>query len=165
SRLAAGLRAQGARPGDRIGVLSANSELVLEAYYAISWAGCVFVPFNTRWASSEIEHALDESRPHLMFIAASCMQHREIFAGAGVPVIAMDDPSGALHLEQLVRSFDPMNDEAGRGNDLAGIFYTGGTTGRSKGVMISHANLVTNFFLAQAVQPYARSEEHTSELQ
>src|SRR5690606_8680694 len=48
-----------------------------------------------------------------------------------------------------------MNGEAGRGNDLAGIFYTGGTTGRSKGVMISHANLVTNFFLAQAVQPYA----------
>jgi long-chain acyl-CoA synthetase len=38
---------------------------------------------------------------------------------------------------------------------LAGIFYTGGTTGRSKGVMVSHANLVTNFFLVQAVQPYA----------
>ena len=154
ARLAAGLRARGARPGDRIGILSANSDYFVEAFYAIAWAGCVAVPFNTRWAPTEIEHALNECRPRLMLLGAGHLRYRELIAFAGIPVIGMDAVVDESSVDILVEGSHSMADESGSGHDLAAIFYTGGTTGRSKGVMVSHDNLVTNFFLLQAVQPY-----------
>ena len=154
ARLAGSLHTKGARPGDRIAILAANSDRYVEVYYAIAWAGCVAVPFNTRWATAEIEYAIADSQPVMIFVDRHFAKHAEECAKRGVPVLGMDESCGGASLEQLVEAGKILPDHCGTGDDLAGIFYTGGTTGRSKGVMLSHANLLTNFLLVHAVAPY-----------
>ena len=154
ARLAGSLHAKGARPGDRVAILALNSDRYLEVYYALAWSGCIAVPCNTRWAAAEIEHAISESQPALVFVDAHFAAYAETFARSGIAVIGMDEAAGADSLEHLVNTGERLPDRCGSGGDLAGIFYTGGTTGRSKGVMLSHANLLTNFLLLQAVAPY-----------
>jgi long-chain acyl-CoA synthetase len=149
-RLAGGLIALGAREDDRIAILDLNSDHYIEAFYAIAWAGCVSVPFNTRWAPAEIDHALNDASPKIVFLGASFASHRERFEKAGTFVIMIDDAS----FNHLVDGNDPVEDRSGAGDSLAAIFYTGGTTGRSKGVMLSHVNLLSDFFLVQAVFPH-----------
>jgi long-chain acyl-CoA synthetase len=154
ARLAAGLRARGVSPGDRVAILALNSDRYVEAYYAIAWAGAVAVPFNTRWANAEIEFAMTDSEPALAMVDAAFAHHARTFAAAGIPVIAMDDADGPDAQDNIIARETPIADQCGPGDTLAGIFYTGGTTGRSKGVMLSHANLVINFLMVQAVAPY-----------
>lgn len=154
ARLAGSLQAKGARPGDRIAILALNSDRYVEAYYAIAWAGCVAVPCNTRWAVAEIEHAIVDSQPVMIFVDTLFASQGEEFAKRGILVFGMDEAICDTSLEQLVALGEPLPDHCGTDDDLAGIFYTGGTTGRSKGVMLSHANLLTNFLLLHAVAPY-----------
>lgn len=154
ARLAAALRAAGAGAGDRIGIFALNSDRYIECYYAIAWAGCVAVPFNTRWADAEVQFAFEDSRPVLMLIDATFAAWGPRLAAQGARSFGLDDGLGLPSVEDLIASADPMADAGGRGDDLAGIFYTGGTTGRAKGVMLSHAGLVTNFLTCHAVAPY-----------
>lgn len=158
TRFAAGLRAEGVKPGDRIAIIALNSDRYFEAYYAVLWAGCVAVPGNTRWAPAEHEFALHDSECTLIlsdrtFHAMSV----QLAAKSGVRVILLDDDEavpGALSQDQLIARSEPMSDESGSGDDMVGIFYTGGTTGWPKGVMLSHAGFISNFMSAAAVSPY-----------
>lgn len=154
ARLAAAFRARGVRAGSRIGILALNSDRYAECYFAIAWAGCVAVPFNTRWASAEIEFAFDDSAPEIMLLDPAFAAWEPRFAEWGAAVFALEPDMGFLSLDNLIRDHDTMPDQDRSGDDLAGIFYTGGTTGRAKGVMLSHANLVTNFLTFHAVAPY-----------
>jgi long-chain acyl-CoA synthetase len=154
ARLASAIRQAGAGPGDRIGIFALNSDRYVESYYAIAWAGCVAVPFNTRWAGAEVEFAFEDSRPTLVLVDAAFAAWASRLEARGARVIALDEGLGLASIEDLVRSTEPMTDACGRGDDVAGIFYTGGTTGRSKGVMLSHGGLVTNFFAYNAVAPH-----------
>jgi long-chain acyl-CoA synthetase len=63
ARLAAGLRALGAAPGERVAILALNSDRYLETYLAAAWAGAVIVPLNIRWNQAENEDALRDCRP------------------------------------------------------------------------------------------------------
>ena len=149
-RLAGCLGRVGAREGDRIAILDANSDHYIAAYYAIAWAGCISVPFNTRWALAEIDHAIDDAAPRIVFLGPAFAEHRARFEKAGAHVIMMDEDE----IRRLIGTSEPIADQSGSGNDLAAIFYTGGTTGRSKGVMLSHLNLLADFFLVQSVAPH-----------
>ena len=149
ARLAAGLLAGGARPGDRIAMLATNSDRYLEYYLATAWAGLVAVPLNIRWSARELDDAMRDCQPVLLMFDRSYVE----VAGAltqAVPelrlVYADDDdaPAGTDHFEAMVERSPQLLDAMRAGSDLAGIFYTGGTTGRSKGVMLSHANLMSN---------------------
>jgi long-chain acyl-CoA synthetase len=153
ARLAAGLLGLGARRGDRIVILALNSDRYIESYYAILWAGCIAVPLNTRWAWAEIAHALSDSEPSLILIDAH-FGHLAPELAKTCPVIAMEGTQPDLPCFDTLAGYDPMPDESGSGDDLAMIFYTGGTTGHSKGVMLSHANLVSNFFAQQSILQY-----------
>ncbi len=132
ARAAAGLRALGAAEGERVAILSLNSDLYLEAYLAAAWAGAVIVPLNVRWSAIENHDALEDCRAKVLIVDRT-------FAELGAE-IAAGFPGMALVYADA--------DEAP--SDLAGIFYTGGTTGRSKGVMLSHGNLTANAFNALA---------------
>ena len=154
ARLASALAAKGCRPGDRIAIMALNSDYFVEAYYAIAWAGCVSVPFNTRWARAEIEWAMEDARPVLAIFDAAFAETARAVAAAGVPVIGMDESFGEDSFDMLISGHDIMDDLSGSGSDLLGVIYTGGTTGRSKGVMLSHANLLTNFLILNAAEPY-----------
>lgn len=157
ARLAGGLFAKGIGPGDRVVILALNSDRYMEALYAIAWAGAVSVPFNTRWAAAEMKAALDDCTPSAIFAdEAYAAQAQVLDTGVGIPLIGMEGPLSGGSIEKLVAEHRPVADRAGNGDDLACIVYTGGTTGRSKGVMLSHANLLINFLLFHAAAPFDR---------
>ncbi len=155
ARLAAGLRRLGVQRGSRVIVLALNSDRYAEALYAIAWAGAVSVPFNTRWAKAEVIDAATDSAPSLVMVDAHFAPFASDFAAGGLDVVLIDGDGGDRSLEMLVASESPMADGCGRGDDLASIFFTGGTTGRNKGVMLSHVNLVSSFLMLHARAPYA----------
>ena len=149
ARLAAGIRALGAQPGDRVAVLSMNSDRYLELYLAAGWSGTVIVPLNIRWSPLENEDAMRDCRAGILFVDKA-------FAATGVALakaipdlklVYSDDgetPAGMDNFEKLIDRSASMPDAMRQSADLCGIFYTGGTTGRSKGVMLSHGNLMVN---------------------
>ena len=144
-RLVGGLRASGLEPGDRVAILAANSHPYLEAYLGIPAGNLVIVPLNTRHAEPELDYALRDS---------------------GARVLITDRDPGALAdaVERVVSIPDDYEallagaDEVELGADvssetLAGLFYTGGTTGASKGVMLTHGNLIANAYHMMVTQP------------
>jgi long-chain acyl-CoA synthetase len=137
-RLAGGLRALGLVPGDRVAVVAGNSHRYLELYVAVPADGMVIVPLNARHAEAELRYAIEDS---------------------GARVLVTDQDPGALaeiveHVIMLPDDYEKLIADGkavdlGEGvteDTLAGLFYTGGTTGASKGVMLSHRNLIANTF-------------------
>jgi len=144
-RLATVLQEMGAKRGDRIAILAANCSQYIEAYMTIPAAGFVIVPLNTRHAEPELRYALED---------------------AGARILLADRDPGALRdlVEAIVMipgEYDALvaaaeEAELGIGvseDNLAGLFYTGGTTGASKGVMLSHRNLIANAFQFMTASP------------
>jgi long-chain acyl-CoA synthetase len=150
ARFAAGLAELGLKPGDRVAPIALNSDRYIEAYFAVWWAGGVIVPGNTRWALAEHVYALRDSGAEILLVDKS-------FAGLTGPIgeacpiratVFLDDgpaPAGTVDVERLIATSAPMADACGQDDALAALFYTGGTTGRSKGVMLSHRSLISSF--------------------
>jgi long-chain acyl-CoA synthetase len=146
-RLAAGFRSLGLQPGDRLAVLALNSDTYIELFFAAAWAGLVLVPLNTRWAIPENVYALGDAQVDVLILDdLYARQCSELSAGHVLRhVIHMGDeptPPGMRSYEAMIHSSAAMADECGRDDDLCGIYYTGGTTGAAKGVMLSHRNCV-----------------------
>ena len=162
SRLAAGLRDLGIRDGERAAILALNSDRFHEFLGATLWAGGVLVPVNIRWAVPEIADSLVEVDARVLVVDDFFASHVDairqahprlehvVHAGDGAA------PEGMRSFEALIGGFQPMEDVRRGGAELAGVFYTGGTTGRSKGVMLSHDNLLTSSLGGLAVESYAR---------
>jgi long-chain acyl-CoA synthetase len=155
ARLAGALRGLDCAAGERVAVLMLNQARYLELYFAVAWAGGVIVPVNTRWSEAEIEDSLRDCRPRILVVddAFAEMGGKIAQRMGSLRLVHADDgttPSGAENYEGLIASAPPVPDAMRGGDDLAGIFYTGGTTGRSKGVMLSHRNLMANAFNALA---------------
>ncbi|HTX93558.1 MAG TPA: AMP-binding protein [Mycobacterium sp.] len=149
ARVAGGLKEAGVRPGDRVAILALNSDRYFELMYAIPWLGAAIVPVNTRLATPEVRYILEDSGARVLFIDDAMKAHASALAGQMPTVEAvfyLDDdapPGGTRPYEDLAAA--PAIADAGAGGEtLAGLFYTGGTTGKSKGVMLSHNNLVWN---------------------
>lgn len=149
ARLAGALRKLGVESGERVAMYSLNSTRYLEYFMAVPWAGGVLNPVNIRWSQAEVLYSLDDSGTEVMIVddtfkataaalagAAKTVRHL-IYAGDG------ETPEGMLNYETLIEQAEPVEDAWRHDNDLAGIFYTGGTTGFPKGVMLSHANLIS----------------------
>ena len=154
ARVAGGLRALGVEDGDRVAVLSANSDLYMILYLAIPWAGAVIAPLNTRWSVDENAYAIEDCKPTVILAAPDLIAaNAGLFAGreGGAKLVALDETprEGWLNLSDLL-AHDPIPDAGRSGEDLLALFYTGGTTGRSKGVMLSHAGLVSNCIAMRA---------------
>jgi long-chain acyl-CoA synthetase len=149
ARLAGAIRGLGVREGDRVAVLSLNSDRYLELYLAVGWAGAVIVPLNIRWSPLENEDAIRDCRAEVVFVDKAFAPVGTALAKA-IPALKLvyaddgDVPVGMASYETLIAQHEPMADAMRKRDDLAGIFYTGGTTGRSKGVMLSHGNLMAN---------------------
>src|SRR5215510_10043835 len=135
-RLAGALSQLGVQPGDRVAILALNSHQYLEVYMAIPTSGRVVVPLNTRHAEPELRYALEDSSTRVLITD----RERGALANTVERIIMLPD-----EYETLLATAP----EAELGVDitedaLAGLFYTGGTTGASKGVMLSHRNLIAN---------------------
>jgi long-chain acyl-CoA synthetase len=138
ARLAGALTGMGLNKGDRVAILAGNSHRYIETYVGAPAAGFVVVPLNTRHAEPELKYALEDSEARVLIIdrdpgeLADVVQHVVVIPDAYEALI-----DGAEPVELGV----DLNE-----NDLAGLFYTGGTTGKSKGVMLSHRNLIANTY-------------------
>lgn len=146
ARLAAALTALGLTPGDRVGILGPNSDRWLEAMHATWWAGGVTVPMNTRWALAEHLYSVDDADIGLIFVDAPYLEvARQIrLERPGIVLLSLADQPDDADLpetESLIAAHKPRAPHSGRPEDLAGIFYTGGTTGFPKGVMHSALSL------------------------
>ncbi len=163
ARLGGALRALGLGDGDRVAIMALNSDRYAELLLAVPWAGGVLTPLNTRWNAAEILYALNDSTTSVLFVDASfasLVGDLKEKAPSLTHIIYMDDspePVGMLSYEDLIANTDPAPDRDRGGDDLVGIFYTGGTTGEPKGVAISHANLLTSALGGLATFPFMTS--------
>lgn len=172
SRLAAALAKFGVNAGDRVGILAANSDYYIEGIYAALWAGGVINPINTRWSSQEIAFSMIDCDTCVLFIDDNFMPILEdlkrlspcletiIYCGE------RSAPEGTYDYESLISANAPITDRHRSDNDLAAILYTGGTTGRPKGVMLSHQAFLMNSLstLAASTRPEVEVEMHVAPL-
>lgn len=147
AKLAGALQAQGMKAGDRIAILAQNSDRYYESFFAVPWAGGVLVPLNIRWSIKENVYSLEDSGCTVLIVDEAYKEAARVIArqtDSIQTVIYVGDsetPEGMLNYEVILEAAEPAEDALRSYNDLAGIFYTGGTTGFPKGVMLSHQNL------------------------
>jgi long-chain acyl-CoA synthetase len=135
---AAALQAHGVRPGDRVALLAPNVVDFVRAYYGILAAGGVVVPVPTLLNATEAAYLVQHSGARsLLYDASFTAVATEAAGGVGVPAWEI----AGLGAEELgpVRTY-----VAREAEDVAVIFYTSGTTGRPKGALLTHLNLVLN---------------------
>jgi long-chain acyl-CoA synthetase len=145
-RLGTALADLGVARGERVAVLSFNSIPLLELYCAVPAAGRVVVPLNFRWADPELAYAIGDADAKVLFVDRDPGPLGDL-----VDTVVRLDTDG---YESLLAATDESEfDPEVRPDDLAGLFYTGGTTGASKGVMLSHANLIANAYNSQMFWP------------
>jgi long-chain acyl-CoA synthetase len=145
SRLATGFAGLGLRPGDRLLVLMANCPEVQITYTAAWRAGAVVTPLIFLVGEHELRNALVDSAAVGVVTTAEFLPKvsAAVAEAPGVTfVVCVDAPAGTgVHDFADVASGAPGSIVARSGSDLAALLYTGGTTGRSKGVPLTHANL------------------------
>ena len=150
SRLAAALRGLGIAAGDRVAILALNSDRYTEYVFAVWWAGGAVVPMNTRWSAAENAYSLNDSGAQILFVDRNFVPMldgiRAEATGVTTVIYIGDDAAleGMLSFEELIAQNAPCKDAWRGGEDLAGLFYTGGTTGFPKGVMLPHRALWYN---------------------
>lgn len=146
--LAGALLEAGLRPGDRVAVVGANSHQYLECYLAIPATGLVLVPLNTRSSERELRAALADAGTRWLFTD----QPTPALAEAVERLVELGED-----YERLLADAPAIPEWPGEvtEGDLAGLFYTGGTTGRAKGVMLPHRALVANAFHFMAYWPFS----------
>jgi acyl-CoA synthetase (AMP-forming)/AMP-acid ligase II len=147
SRFAAMLGRFGLVPGDRVAMLARNGDHYLDYLFGTFWAGGVVNPVNLRWSDGEIAYSLADCSTRILIVdhdhlarvaairqAAPCIE----------TVIAIGGGEGCFDYDAELASSHPTADVVRSGDDLAAILYTGGTTGKPKGVMLSHRSMMAS---------------------
>ena len=144
ARAAAALAARGVEPGDRVAVQVEKSPEALFLYLGALRAGAVFLPLNTAYTASEVAYFVGDATPKL-FVADPARRAAlgpSLGGVAHVETLAADGSGSFADL--TAAQPEDWRDVARGPDDLAAILYTSGTTGRSKGAMLTHANLRSN---------------------
>ena len=133
-------------PGSRIAAQTEKSVEALMLYLAVLRAGYVYLPLNNAYQAGEIEYFVGNAEPAVVVCAGrhfGWVSKIAFLAGTTFVFTLNDDRSGSL-LERAAQMSDQHQIAAKRADDMAAILYTSGTTGRSKGAMLSHGNLLSN---------------------
>ena len=142
----------GIERGERVAILAFNSIAFIELYCAVSAAGRVQVPLNFRWAEPELAYALKDSGARVLFTDRDPGELADLVER----VIRID--LGEYEALLAAATGTPFDEQSVNENDLAGLFYTGGTTGASKGVMLTHRNLIANAIHMQMANPHVAGD-------
>ncbi|WP_419913481.1 AMP-binding protein [Hoeflea sp.] len=126
------------RPGDRVAIFARNSIAYLELVYGIWHAGGVAVPINAKLHAAEAAWIIENAGARLTFSDASSMTALRDRLASGADAVRAIDGDKFDKMRNAQEMYDPLERSA---NDLAWLFYTSGTTGRPKGVMLTHGNL------------------------
>jgi malonyl-CoA/methylmalonyl-CoA synthetase len=144
-RLANALTSLGVKTGDRVAVQVEKSVPALALYLATLRAGAIFLPLNTAYTPAEIEYFVGDAEPSLFVGDPARLPAIEPIATRLHAGTATLDAHGRGSLIDLAdRLDDGFATVVRSSDDLAAILYTSGTTGRSKGAMLTHDNLVSN---------------------
>lgn len=143
-RLAAVLTGLGVQPGDRVAAQVDKSPEAVLLYLACLQVGGVFLPLNTAYTGAEIDYFVGDAEPRLFVCAPETLAQHAHRASASLAVETLG-ASGDGSLLAQAGTQTPLDTVVARGaNDPAAILYTSGTTGRSKGAILTHGNLASN---------------------
>lgn len=139
-RLAAGLAGLGVKPGGRVAIVSKNCSAYVEVLYACWALGAAAIPVNTRLHPKEVAFILDDAEAAVCFVTddADTAGIEAARAGRATRFIDVDGREYAALLDTEPLPAPP----SGAAGDAAWLFYTSGTTGRPKGVVLTHGNLI-----------------------
>lgn len=160
ARMANLLRALGLKPGNRVAAQVEKTAEALVLYLATIRAGMVYLPLNPAYQRHELTYFLGDAKPGLFVCRPQLREQApELALQAGIRhVLELDDAGHG----SLIHAAAPQPDEfvtaARRKDDLAAILYTSGTTGRSKGAMLSHHNLAHNATTLHAYWHFRRGD-------
>ncbi|MFI1285892.1 long-chain fatty acid--CoA ligase [Streptomyces sp. NPDC020858] len=149
-RHASALRDNGVRPGDRVAMLLVDTPRFPAVYFGVLAAGAVAVPLNVMSTAVEIDHVLTDADARFLVCDASLLARaREAAEPLGTVLLTVGTAgpgrAGTVDLENAARETVPIDDCAVREpDDVAVVFYTSGTTGEPKGVMLTHRNILYN---------------------
>src|SRR5712691_1292823 len=141
ARLAGGLRARGLAPGDRVLLSLENCGEFFELLFGCWAAGLCAVPANARLHPREVEYIAENSGARLLVATPGLAEPLGPLAGA-VDSLAEVISTRTADYDSLLTSAPPLRPEPGDPTDRAWLFYTSGTTGRPKGAVLSHRNLL-----------------------
>jgi len=139
------LQAAGVNPGDRVAVQIEKSPQAVALYMACIQTGGVFVPLNTAYTATEVDYFVNDAKPTVLVCDRSAEAALKPIAEQNNSRLFTLDADGSGTLTDLAKQTVEFNDVVQRNkDDLAAILYTSGTTGRSKGAMLTHNNLLSN---------------------
>jgi malonyl-CoA/methylmalonyl-CoA synthetase len=140
-QIANGLVAAGLQPGDRVAAQVEKSVAALALYLGVVRCGGVFLPLNTAYTDHELAYFLGDAEPKILICDPTRLENLQKHVAVAMTL----DASGDGTLMQLASKQQPSFTTLMRSaDDLAAILYTSGTTGRSKGAMLTHGNLLSN---------------------
>jgi malonyl-CoA/methylmalonyl-CoA synthetase len=139
--------------GSRVAVQVEKSVEAMMLYLATLRAGYVFLPLNTAYQSAEIEYFIGNAEPTVVVCSSKNFGwvSKIAFKAGTHHVFTLDDDRTGSLLQRAAHCSDQHTTHSVQADDLAAILYTSGTTGRSKGAMLSHGNLLSN---AQTLKDY-----------
>ena len=136
------LAANGLEPNDRVAAQVEKSVAALALYLAVIQSGAIFVPLNTAYTQSEMAYFLDDAEPRILVCDPSISSFLRNDRKFKTLTLSASNTGTLMDLAQdLKPDFVTVQRNA---DDLAAILYTSGTTGKSKGAMLSHGNLLSN---------------------
>ncbi len=146
AQLAGALTELGVKQGDRVAVQVDKSPEAILLYLACLRIGGVYLPLNTGYTGDEIRYFLNDAEPALFVCRPKLLDEAQALAAeTGCPAVATLGSAADGSLMETARTAAPREDIVALGErDLAAILYTSGTTGRSKGAMLTHKNLASN---------------------
>lgn len=166
--LMAMLEKNGICPGDKVALLSSNMPNWGIAYFAITFMGAVAVPVLPDFSPTEVGNILEHSGAKAIFISTPLLTRLEGFNSKEVKVHILMEDFSLLFRDKGAAAFHPysvpVRNYTVSEDDIASIIYTSGTTGRSKGVMLTHKNIVFNAMKGMVIQPIDETDRFLSVL-
>lgn len=146
ARYANALNALGVEPGDRVTVQVEKSIANVLLYLAVLKVGAVYQPLNIAYTATEVTYFVEDAEPKLVVCDPSRQAEMRTLADrCGIFAVVNLDAEGVGSLATMAAGMDERHETVARtADDIAGLLYTSGTTGRSKGAMITHDNLASN---------------------
>ncbi|HUF20520.1 MAG TPA: malonyl-CoA synthase [Burkholderiales bacterium] len=145
ARYATFLIGRGLVPGERVAVHADKSAQALCLYLGCLRAGLVYLPLNTAYQRGELEYFLGDAEPRIIVCGpAAAPLFEELAGGTGAEVWTLDEHGVGSLASAAAKLPSDFATAHMRADDLAVIVYTSGTTGRSKGAMVTHRNLASN---------------------
>lgn len=143
-RIANGLAAHSVGVGDRVAVQVGKSVEALATFLACARLGAIFLPLNTAYTPAEVSYFVHDAEPALIICEPEKFAALAPMAKGRCQVLTLDDAGGGSLVEALQKQPDVFADAALTWDDAIAILYTSGTTGKSKGALLSHGNLASN---------------------